>query len=52
MYSQYNSSLYHPLRADAEGSAVDRERVETFGRNIILKTMNFNWLQLREQDQV
>ena len=52
MYSQYNSSLYQLLRADAEGSAVDRERVETFAPKIILKMINFNWLQLREQNQV
>ena len=42
MYSQYNSSIYQALRADAEGSAVDHERVETFARKIILKTINFN----------
>ena len=52
MYSQYNSSLYQPLRADEEGSAVDHERVETIAWKIILKTINFNRLQLREQDQV
>ena len=52
MYSQYNSSIYQPLRADTEGSAVNRERVETFAQKIILKTINFNQLQLREQDQV
>ena len=52
MYSQYNSSIYQPLRADAEGSAVDCERVQTFARKIILKTINFNRLQLREQDKM
>ena len=35
MYSQYNSSLYQPLRADAEGSVVDRERLETFAQKMI-----------------
>ena len=50
MYSQYNSCIYQPLRADAEGSAVGHERVETFAWKIILKTINFNRLQLREQD--
>ena len=52
MCSQYNSSLYQPLRADPEGSVVDHGRVETFALKIILKTINFNQLQLREQDQV
>ena len=28
MYSQYNRSLYQLLRADAEGSEVDCERVD------------------------
>ena len=51
MYSQYNSSLYQSVRADTEGSTVDCERVE-LAQKIILKMINFNRLQLREQDQV
>ena len=43
LYSQYNSSLYQPLRADTEGSCGQPcGRVETFSWKVIRKTINLN----------
>ena len=48
IYYQYNTNPYQPLRADTEGNGSQaRNKYKQ-----ILKMINFNQLQLREQDQV